>query len=508
MKTLRFTIIALLAISLGLSGCVEKEIPVEPTPEEVKSEITIDDDLIQNGLTFSRAEGEKSISFTTNEDWTLDITETSGREAWCNASATSGMKGQANVKFSVSGNPSYDDRSASVTIKAGTVTKTFTITQSYAGAEGDDSDKVVVLKEAGTMRDLLGDNYLDITSLKIIGPLNGGDIYYLRRMLGGNNFRKDDWGKLTTLDLSESLIVEGGDWYYETSELALINKYYTSENTIGSYMFFGCANRFSIILPDTVTSIGDSAFNSCLGLQSVTLPDGVTSIGDYAFHSCWELQSINLPDGITLIGDCAFSSCCFGLQSITLPDGITSIEYGTFADCYSLLSIILPDGIRSIGDYAFVSCRELQSITLPDGVTSIGDRAFWECENLQFITLPDGITSIGDRAFSYCLELQSINLPAGIEIIEPWTFSGCSLLKTVAISNNVASIGEGAFANCDELTDFYCHTAVPPTIACVDDVETFNSYGNGTTLYVPKGSISQYQSSDWAEYFKNIKEME
>lgn len=133
MKTFRFTAIALLAISLGLSGCGEKEIPVEPTPdpkpEEVKSEIAIDDDLIQNGLTFSCEAGEKSISFTTNEDWTLSIAETSSGETWCTASATSGTKGQANVKFSVSENPSYDDRSVSVTIKSGDATKTFRVTQ-------------------------------------------------------------------------------------------------------------------------------------------------------------------------------------------------------------------------------------------------------------------------------------------------------------------------------------------------------------------------------------------
>ena len=110
MKTPQLLGIALLAISLGLSGCGEIETPVEPTPdpkpEEIKSEITIDADIITNGLSFTSAKGEKSISFTTNEDWTLSIATTQNGDAWCSASTTSGAKGNANVKFSVTENTS------------------------------------------------------------------------------------------------------------------------------------------------------------------------------------------------------------------------------------------------------------------------------------------------------------------------------------------------------------------------------------------------------------------
>ena len=39
---------------------------------------------------------------------------------------------------------------------------------------------VVTLSEAGTLRDLLGDDYLNINSLKVVGYINGDDIYNLR----------------------------------------------------------------------------------------------------------------------------------------------------------------------------------------------------------------------------------------------------------------------------------------------------------------------------------------
>ena len=105
--------------------------PIEPTPkpEVTKSEITIDSNIISNGLSFTNEKDEQSISFSTNENWTLSVASTTSGATWCTASATSGSKGAATVKISVAENTTYDNRSVSVTIKAGTATKTFTISQ-------------------------------------------------------------------------------------------------------------------------------------------------------------------------------------------------------------------------------------------------------------------------------------------------------------------------------------------------------------------------------------------
>ena len=112
----------------------ESESPVNPKPEEIKTEITIDSSIVTNGLSLGAKEGEQSVSFSTNSNWTLSIAATTGGSTWCKASVTSGSKGTANVKFTVSENTDYDDRSVSVTIKAGAASKTFTITQKGADA--------------------------------------------------------------------------------------------------------------------------------------------------------------------------------------------------------------------------------------------------------------------------------------------------------------------------------------------------------------------------------------
>lgn len=219
---------------------------------------------------------------------------------------------------------------------------------------GTYKDGVVNIDVAGNMKKLLGSDYLNITELKVVGPINGDDIYYLRKMLGGSNFSKADWGKLTTLDLSEATIVEGGEWYYDSAPSSSGGEYYTSNNVIGDYMFYGCANLKNMILPKNIISIGQYAFYRCLSLTSINIPDSVTSIGESAFKHCNTLTTINIPVGVTSIGESAFYGCG-GLTTINIPVGVTSIGESAFGYC-SLTTINIPNSVISIGGYAFEGC--------------------------------------------------------------------------------------------------------------------------------------------------------
>ena len=370
---------------------------------------------------------------------------------------------------------------------------------------GDGSYKngVVSLTEAGTMRDLLGKDYLEITSLKVVGPINGDDVYYLRKMLGATSFNAEDRGKLTTLDLSKASIVEGGEWYYEYSS----KQYYTSDDAIGNYMFYGCANLKNIVLPVGVTSIGDDAFYGCSSLTSIDIPDGVTSMGSYAFSACTSLTSIDIPDGVTSIGSNAFSNCS-SLTSIDIPDGVTSMGSYAFSACTSLTSIDIPNGVTSIGQGLFGGCTSLTSIDIPDGVTSIGGSAFSGCKALTSIDIPTGVTSIGSSAFANCSSLPSIALPNGVTSIYYATFYGCTLLTSIDIPNGVTSIESNAFYRCSSLTSidipvgvtsignhaFYGCSSLP-SIALPDGVTSIGGYAfydcsSLTSVTIGKGVTS------------------
>ncbi len=138
--------------------------------------------------------------------------------------------------------------------------------------DGTYKDGVVSIAKAGTMKSLLGDDYLNITELKVVGPINGDDVYYLRKML------------VESIDLSEATIVEGGGWYYDSDYSE--GPYYTANNEIGDYMFSRCDKLENIVLPKNVTSIGEQAFSYCYALTLVIIPDGITSIRDFAFYGC------------------------------------------------------------------------------------------------------------------------------------------------------------------------------------------------------------------------------
>ena len=154
MRIFRMIVFAIFAVLLCLSACSRGgDDPIEPTPkpEVTKSEITIDSNIITNGLSFLSYKGEQSISFSTNENWTLNIANTTSGVTWCTVSATSGAKGNANVKFNVTENTDYENRSVSVTIKSGTVSKTFTISQKSADALLVTTDKYEVNQNGGTI---------------------------------------------------------------------------------------------------------------------------------------------------------------------------------------------------------------------------------------------------------------------------------------------------------------------------------------------------------------------
>ena len=120
----------------------------------------------------------------------------------------------------------------------------------------------IKLEKAGTMPDRIGSSRkYKITNLKIIGEINGSDLWMIREM-AGSDYRGDSTdGKLSVLDLSEAKIVEGGDYYYKDNK---DNHYYTSNDVIGSYAFYRCSGLTSIyVYAEKVPKIGSNAFEEC-----------------------------------------------------------------------------------------------------------------------------------------------------------------------------------------------------------------------------------------------------
>lgn len=163
---------------------------------------------------------------------------------------------------------------------------------------------------------------------------------------------------------------------------------------------------------------------------------------------------------------------------MNIPSSVTAINEETFADCVALTSIEIPNSVTVIRRDAFTRCSKLNNVTIPNSVTSIGDYAFSSCYAFTSINIPNSVKSIGIHAFAYCRYATSLTIPA-----------------------SVTSIDNGAFRDCERLTSV--------TSYITDVFETSNdafSNSEQATLYVPSGTLSDYQSTvDWNRFTKIVE---
>jgi len=203
------------------------------------------------------------------------------------------------------------------------------------------------------------------------------------------------------------------------------------------------------------------------------------------------------------------ASVQYGGRSYT----VKKIADAAFAHCQTLSTVVLSNGIEQIGSLAFAH-GSLRSISIPASVNNIGTQAF-NCPELVRITvnannswytseddvlfnkdksrlvwypaakkdgyydIPATVTEIGTNPFQDCKNLEYVTIPASVTNSTSVLFDGCTLLKTiVCLSSNPASWDEGTFR---------------------DEV-----YG-AATLWVPAGSVQNYQASlPWSR-FSTIK---
>ena len=272
-----------------------------------------------------------------------------------------------------------------------------------------------------------------------------------------------------------------------------------------------------------LTSIGYQAFKGC-SITSVTIPNSVTSIGQEAFYECSGLTSVTIGNSVTSIGWLAFASCP-GLKKVIVSDiaAWCGIKYGSYPPDYAIsgnplyyahhlysdenteiTDLVIPNSVTSIGQYAFVGCSGLTSVTIPNSVTSIGYQAFKGCSSLTSVEIPNSVTKIQEYAFSGCSGLTSVTIPNSVTSICNYAFVGCSSLTSVEIPNSVTKIQEYAFSGCSGLVDVYCKATTPPM--CTGDGPYFNY--EEAKLYVPAGTVAQYQVADYWKNFSNIAEFD
>ena len=113
--------------------------PPTPTPDPPAVEASITFSISGTGpvtqttdgnasAEFSADGGTASVPFSATVGWTA-----SSSAAWCSVSPTSGAKGSATITLTIAKNETYDERTATVTLKADNATRTISVKQLAAG---------------------------------------------------------------------------------------------------------------------------------------------------------------------------------------------------------------------------------------------------------------------------------------------------------------------------------------------------------------------------------------
>lgn len=291
------------------------------------------------------------------------------------------------------------------------------------------------------------------TRWSISGEINGTDIAFLRQVFA--------IGKITDLDLSNAVIVSGGEPYYKTS----YSEYYTENNVVGTNMFEGAKSLVSLSLPSTTFKINSYAIEGCEKLASITIPNYCKELGNSVIWNCRNLSSIQIGKSLASFGS---SNCvlCPKLRTITVDtdnENFVSIDGVLYSKSIDTIykypsakdgtDYFLPSTVKVIGAYAFFD-SELEQVTLPVGLETIDTSAFDGCKKLRTIELPQSLKELGIYAFDGCVTLSCVIIPDLIKEIKSGTFGYCVNLRNVHIGASIENINGFAFTGSTSLQTF------------------------------------------------------
>ena len=170
------------------------------------------------------------------------------------------------------------------------------------------------------------------------------------------------------------------------------------------------------------------------------------------------------------------------LAVLLAPVQALAIEFSVDGISYSTTSAWEVEVVRTAGDYQ-------GDVVIPGAVTYEGTTY--------------RVTAIGESAIMGP-NVTSLTLPEGT--IRTIKYRGCYDLRNVTsitVPASVTEIGEEAFKYCEGMTDLFFHSPKPPTVAS----NTFaNISKTECKIYVPTGSLTDYQALPEITAFSNVDE--
>lgn len=323
------------------------------------------------------------------------------------------------------------------------------------------TEQAVLTTTAGTLSEIIGEeNKYRFETLRIVGPLNGTDLRFLREMMGIDARATETPGKLNTVDLTNATLQAGG--------LSYDGIRFLEDNIVGYGLFADCRRLKQISLPESTVKIAENAFRNCTLLESFRIPAATTDV----------LPSDNCP-ALLAIDVAADNAVFLSLDGILYDKQLTCLYWH-------------PQGRK-------------QAPSLPNTLQSIGSYAFRNYQPDR-IELPAALRSIGQHAFNKA-QITSIELPDGVDIIASGLFQECTRLVSVKLGNQTSYLSEYCFDQCPLQHLTVTTELFPPT--CRQETFAGSEYLFQTcTLHVPTGYLNIYRNDEYWGRFEKVVEGE
>lgn len=548
-------IFRLLTASLLIAVCAE--LGSCSSEEEIPTLLEIDcqqaENFLSEGIIASPFQCYFEITVTANKSWTSTINYNDSQKDWCEYHPASmditndmSMSTFTNVRLMIAQNTSGEERSATITITTGDISKSFTIKQKQ--------NDVISLSTDLIKSNSNGGNYqIEVTSnidydvqiptehqdwvkfsnrTKAISTNNieftiAPNLNYDKRecdiyIIPKNGIVTESLApSLHILQLPKSLI-----------ELDKLQETFPKEG--GNAIFLLTTNtEYEVVIDKTYSWIKlDKIENAQAKVQKLyisvseteTPRTGVVLIKDKNSDLIQELsitqtnksasKSVEVQTAGTLFS-LIDESEKYQITSLTVSGRLNSNDISFINDLLLKSKggkgkIIAVDLYNTLIDKSYGTDEEIdksmfgntliKNIILPKYTRSIGWDAFITCIQLETIQIPSKISYIGASAFNYCTSLKTITFEGNsLTHIDNWAFSDCPI-KSIYIPASVIQIGWGAFS-CPQLQEIHMLGENPPTVGNSSPFANFNA-----TLYVPKGCATKYWAAPiWGD-FKNIVE--
>ena len=548
-------IFRLLTASLLIAVCAE--LGSCSSEEEIPTLLEIDcqqaENFLSEGIIASPFQCYFEITVTANKSWTSTINYNDSQKDWCEYHPASmditndmSMSTFTNVRLMIAQNTSGEERSATITITTGDISKSFTIKQKQ--------NDVISLSTDLIKSNSNGGNYqIEVTSnidydvqiptehqdwvkfsnrTKAISTNNieftiAPNLNYDKRecdiyIIPKNGIVTESLApSLHILQLPKSLI-----------ELDKLQETFPKEG--GNAIFLLTTNtEYEVVIDKTYSWIKlDKIENAQAKVQKLyisvseteTPRTGVVLIKDKNSDLIQELsitqtnksasKSVEVQTAGTLFS-LIDESEKYQITSLTVSGRLNSNDISFINDLLLKSKggkgkIIAVDLYNTLIDKSYGTDEEIdksmfgntliKNIILPKYTRSIGWDAFMLCIQLETIQIPSKISYIGASAFNYCTSLKTITFEGNsLTHIDNWAFSDCPI-KSIYIPASVIQIGWGAFS-CPQLQEIHMLGENPPTVGNSSPFANFNA-----TLYVPKGCATKYWAAPiWGD-FKNIVE--